>query len=306
MILLLTGANDFAIRQALDSLVAVAVQKHGVHAITRVDGETLDPSQLPDLLQGGTLFASERLVIMRDVSKNKNAWDAIGDWVQKTSAEITAVLVEGSPDKRTRTYKQIQKYGKVQEFAQQNEAQLAQWVVKTAEREGATIDARAASYLVRQVGLDQWQVATELNKLIAAGTTITTEVIDRLVEPNPQASAFDLLDAVLQGKVGQAAQLLNRLKTTEDPYRLFGLVVSQVHTLAIVASATGKSADAIAKEAGIHPFVVRKMQPLARGGAGRLRGIIDSVALADTHMKSTGADPWILLEQCLGKIAKEK
>jgi DNA polymerase III delta subunit len=84
------------------------------------------------------------------------------------------------------------------------------------------------------------------------------------------------------------------------------LLVSQIQTLALVVTAQGKSADAIAKEAGIHPFVVRKMQPLTRKVQyPQLQAIIEAVATADTQMKSTGADPWVLLEQCLGKIAAQ-
>jgi DNA polymerase-3 subunit delta len=304
MILLLSGANDFAARQALDKLVAAMLQKHGAHAIERVDGEALDISRLPDLLQGASLFASDKLVIVRDAGKNKTVWEALGDWAERVPAEITMVILESSPDKRTRTYKQIQKHGKVHDFPELNEHELAKWAMATAKEEGGTLDAKTAAYVVRQAGTNQWQLSGELHKLLAANPTITSEAVDELVEPSPQTSAFDLLDAVLGGKNARAMELLARLKTNEDPYKLFGLLVSQIQALALVATAQGKTPDVIAKDAGIHPFVVRKLQPLGRTlNATQLRGVLASVALADTHMKSTGVDPWVLMEQCLGKIA---
>lgn len=304
MIILLTGANDFGLRQACDALVAEALSKHGAHSIERIDAESFDPARLPELAQGTSLFASERLVMLRDASKNKPLWEALGDMAEKVPDEVSLVLIDSSPDKRTRTYKQIQKHGSVREFPELNEVELAKWVVATAKAEGATLDNRTAMYLVRQAGTDQWKLWSELQKLIAADSTITSETIDRLIEPSPQASVFDLLDSALQGNNAKAMDLLGKLKASEDPYRLFGLVVSQVHTLAVVATAGGKSPDMVAKEGGIHPFVVRKMQPLARSlNYSQLQGIIDSVAKADMQMKSTGADPWTLLEQALGKIA---
>jgi DNA polymerase-3 subunit delta len=140
--------------------------------------------------------------------------------------------------------------------------------------------------------------------LLAHNPTVTIGAIDQLVEPSPQASAFELLDAVMAGNTAKAAELLARLKAAEDPYKLFGLLVSQVQTLALVIAAQGRPAEAIARESGVHPFVVRKMQPLARSMPyAQLQRVLASVALADMQMKSTGVDPWILLEQCLGKIA---
>lgn len=304
MMILLSGSNDFAVRQALDELVSAALNKSGAHAIERLDGEDVDPQSLPGLLGGMSLFASERLIIVRNPGKNRALWDALGDWAGKLPAEVTVVMVEGAPDKRTRTYKQLQKHGTVREFSELQEPELVKWIVSTAMQDGAAVEARTAAYLVRQVGTDQWRLYTELQKLISANPQITAQSIDRLVEPSPQVSVFELLDAILQGDYGRAREHLLKLKTTEDPYKLFGLLVSQVQTLMVVANAQGKSPDVIAKDAGIHPYVARKMQPLARRlTAPQLRNIAASVAATDIQMKSTAVDVWMLLDQCVGKIA---
>jgi DNA polymerase-3 subunit delta len=85
---------------------------------------------------------------------------------------------------------------------------------------------------------------------------------------------------------------------------LFGLLASQVHTLAVVAAAGMRTPDQIAKEAGLHPFVVRKTQGVARRlGAGNIKRIAYDVALCDAQLKSTGVDPWQLISLCLQKIA---
>jgi DNA polymerase III delta subunit len=361
MIIMLTGANDFAIRQALDKLVGAYLSKFGVHAIERVDGESFEPTSLSELLQGASLFASQRLVVVRDASKNKPLWEAIGDWIERVPTEVMLVLVESSPDKRTRTYKQLQKHADVRDFPGLSEPELARWLVVAAKEAGASIDHKTAAHLVRQVGTDQWRLHTELQKLVAyldlpktspppdaantrpesvlserdepvgssneekqivggsgksgavgilgksgCNPAVAIDVIDELVEPSPQTTAFELLDSVLQGDAARASDLLNRLKASEDPYRLFGLLVSQVQTLALVVTAGGKPAGEVAKEAGIHSFVVRKMQPLTRSITyARLQEIIAAVAQVDASLKSSGIDPWVLLGQCLGKIASK-
>ena len=307
MIYLLSGANDFAARQALGKLLDAMLRKHGPHAIERVDGEALDAARLPDLLQGMSLFSPERMIVLRDAGRNKPVWEALGNMIEKVPSEITLVLLEPAPDKRTRTYKQLQKYGKVHDFPELSEHELGKWVIGATKDASGSIDAMAATHLVRQVGSNQWQIWTELQKLVAAGGTVTIELIDQLVEPSPQASVFELLDAVLAGRGERAADLLARLKAAEDPYKLFGLLVSQVQSLALVVAAHGKPAETIAKDASVHPFVVRKLQPLARVTSyAQLQRIIAAVALTDTQMKSTGVDPWVLLEQCLGKVAAQK
>ena len=298
MILTLTGPNEFLIKQALDALT----QKFDATAITRVSGDELEPVRLPELLLGSSLFASEQLIILTDAAKNKAVWDALGEWCEKVPASTTLVIVEPSPDKRSRTYKQLAKLG-LQTFDELSEQSAAKWAQETARQLGAELDVRTANYLIQRVGLDQWQLWQELGKLAAYRPTISRESIDLLTEPRSQASAFELLDAVLQGEQKRTRQLLEQIRTSEDPYKFFGLLVSQIHSLAIVKAAGSKTADAIAKEAGLHPFVVRKLQGTSRKVTETsLKQLIEIVARCDDQLKSSGIMPWQLVEQALGRI----
>ena len=100
MITVLTGDNSFELTRAIDEIVRTF---DGV--AEKFEGGDLELSQLPDLLQGGTLFASERLVIVREVSENKALWDALPDWLGRVSDDVHVVLIEPKPDKRTKTFK---------------------------------------------------------------------------------------------------------------------------------------------------------------------------------------------------------
>lgn len=304
MVITLTGPNTFALSQALTEIKERFIAAHGAQGVERVDGESLSPNALPSLLQGASIFGSRRLIILLDAAGNKPLWEALANWLGAVPEDTTLVLVQPLPDKRTKTFKAL-KQADFREFLALSEGQLGAWLQATATELGATLSADAARFLLQRAGSDQLALWHEVQKLVTYQPAITKEAIVELVEPSPQASAFDLLDAALGHKVAEVTTLLGKLGTNEDPYRLFGLLVLQVHTLAIVHHAgSQKSADAIAKEAALHPFVVRKMRPLAQSmGRQRLHTIIDSVALCDTQLKSTGADPWILLQQALYKIA---
>jgi DNA polymerase-3 subunit delta len=303
MVLTLAG-DSFAIAETEHNLVQRFVAKFGVHGLERVDGEGYDPLQLPQLLQGASLFASQRLVVLKNAAVNKPLWEALADWADKVPAETTLLLIEPQPDKRTRTYKTLKTKTDFKEFIQPSDGELAKWAQARAKELGATLNTADANYLLERTGRDQWRMSQELPKLASYQSQISQQTINELVEPSPEGTAFELLDAALSGQTERLANLIRNLKTEEDPYKLFGLLASQVHTLATVGAAGTRSADQVAKDAGLHPFVVRKTQSSAkRLGPAKIKQIASAVALCDYQLKSTGADPWQLISVCLQKIA---
>lgn len=304
MILTLTGENTFAIAAAERQLVAAFAQKHGANSIERVDAEAITPARLPDLLQGATLFAPSRLVIIKNLAANKPLLEPLADALPLAADEITVVIAEPAPDKRTKLYKFLQKKSTFKQFAVLDGAQLVKWLQEEAVRLGGQIGTPEARRLAERVGNDQWRLANELEKLVSYQATVSAEAIDLLVEPNPEGTAFELLDAALSGDRAAITRLIGVLRPQEDPYKLFGLLSSQVYAIAVVAVAGTRSPDTIAKETGLHPFVVRKTQGVAkRLGRARAAQLAADVARCDMQLKSTGADPWDLLQLCLQKIA---
>ena len=81
----------------------------------------------------------------------------------------------------------------------------------------------------------------------------------------------------------------------------FGLLSSQVFQLAALA-VTSKPANEVASDIGAHPFALSKLAPHAKQlGHSRTRQIVRIFADTDISMKSTGADPWLLIEKALIK-----
>lgn len=302
---MLTGPNDFLLKQTLDQLVATFVNKFGAHGVERVSGEELDTRRLGELLQGASLFAAERLVVLRDALANKALWEALGEWVEQVPAETTLAVVEPSPDKRTKTYKLLTQHGELRTFDDLSEPELVKWLQATARDLGYALDNKVAHYLLQRVGSDQWRLWHELQKLANRSEAIDVQTIDELVEATPQATAFELLDAALAHRTAVVQNKLATVVASEDPYKLFGLLVAQIHALAVAKAAPAHALpDTIAKDSGLHPFVIRKSQSLARSLTNAdLKRLIAIVALCDEQLKSTGADPWFLLGQCLHKLA---
>lgn len=300
MITLLTGENSFEMTRALAAITADFSGQ-----AEKYDGSDLDLARLPDLLMGGTLFSSKRLVIIKRLSDNKQLWDALSDWLEKTDIDIHVVLIEPKPDKRTKTYKELKKHATVREFTPWGDRDMLQaerWVAEEASRQGLSLDKHHAQQLVARVGLDQWQLFHAIEKL-AVFDVVTSDDIERHIEATPTENVFNLLDAALRGDSKTVGTMIRTLQRSQDPYMTFGLLSGQVFQLTVLA-ASGRPAAEIAGGIGAHPYALGKLAPhakrLGKGGAKRILAIF---AQTDVQMKSTGHDPWLLIENALAKTA---
>lgn len=304
MIQLLSGENTYEIRVRRARILAEFRAEHTDDAITIADGTSLNTSELPQLLLGASLFAPERLVVIDDASSVKDTWDKIADILPEIGEGVDLLLVAPAADKRTRTYKWLQKHAEVMTPSTLNEVQLVNWIQTQAREKGMEIESNVARYIVDYTGGDQWQLMNDVEKLSLANRPVTVELVRELLVPNPTSSAFDLLDAALAGQSKRVNELLEGVRSHEDPYRFFGLLSNQIFAIIIIAAAGNRPADTIAKDSGLHPFVVRKTQPLARKlSVGERKHLAEVAATTDMQLKSSGVDPWVLITAALKNIS---
>ncbi len=299
MISLLIGENSFEIQRALDDIISDFDGN-----VEKIEGSELQVSQLPDIFMGVSLFADKRLIVIRNLSENKSVWPVLGDWTDKISDDIHLVLIEPKPDKRTSTYKTLQKIAEVHEFVQWSDRDVGvaeKWVAAESEKRGLQLNKKLIQTLVNWVGIDQWQLFYALEKL-SLTEEITEESIKNIVEPNPVENVFNLFETALRGDTKNLMEVLKTLKQSEDVYRLTALLSSQAFQLLAVASA-GKD-DNVAKDFAVHPYVVSKLSPIANriGKSGASKIVLIFTEL-DDDMKLSRAEPWLLVERSLIKVA---
>lgn len=296
MISLFIGENTFEVTRAIERTFAAFDGD-----IERVDGSSVELRQLPDLLMGATLFSTKRLVVIKDLSSNKHVWSDLIDWLPRVGEDVHVIFVDGKPDKRTKTYKELVKVANVEEFPAWTERDIhkaEQWVDDEARRQKLVIDKKSIQSLVERVGVDQWQLFHALEKL-SVFDVISPQLIEEIIEANPSENVFNLFDAALKGKTEYVSEMLRTLRLTDDPYMVFGLLSSQAFQLAALA-ATDKSSSEVAKDIGAHPFALQKLSPHAnRIGKSGAKKIVSAFADADAALKSTTTDPWLLIERAL-------
>ncbi len=299
MITLLIGENSFEIERALKE---ISDNFDGI--VEKINTKELNVAQLPDILMGVSLFATKRTIVIRNLSENKTVWTALGDWLPKISDDIHLILIEPKPDKRTVTYKALKKCATVKEFqpwSDRDYVTAEKWVVSEAKKLGFDLDKKCAQTIVQRVGVDQWQLFYALEKLSLVDD-ISIDVIKDIIDANPVENVFNLFETALRGDLDDLKQMLWTLEQTEDVYKLSALLSSQAFQLAAIISAT--SGDNVAKDFGIHPYVVSKLTPIAKKfGKSGVSKIISIFTEVDDDMKLSRADPWLLIERALVKVA---
>lgn len=300
MIKLLTGENSFEIEAELKAITYNSKLKP-----EKIDGSTLDVKDLPDLLTGSTLFANKRLVIIKNLSENTQIWTDFADWIPRISNDIDLVLVEARPDKRTRTYKELQKAGLVKEsvlWTDRDVARASQWIAETAKQKDIELNKKCVQLLIDRIGLDQWQLWHAIEKLSLLNS-IDEETIKNVIDISPTENVFNLLESALRSDKISIQRIIRVLENSEDPYRLFGLLSGQVYQLALLA-VSSKTPSTAAGDIGAHPYALSRLAPYAKklGRVGS-RKAISYFADTDNDMKLSASDPWLLIERALLNVA---
>lgn len=299
MIYLLFGENTYLRERELTRLLDGGESE-------RFDGATLERCDIPDIFSGQTLFSDKRTIVIRDLSENSAVWPEIESYVGSVPSDTTLLLVETKTDKRSRTYKVLQKVADIKEFhnfKQPHEA--VSFALGEAKVRGVTLDRHLAQYLVTRIGIDSWAIVHALEKLSVLDE-VNERVIDDVIDADPTEQVFGLFEAALSANVERVSEMCQTLALNEDPYRVMGLLATQVTQLAVLTVASAGAP--VANDLGLKSdYGLSKLQPFARTMSRmRLRCIVESLSDADIQMKSSGERPWYLIEQALQKIATKK
>lgn len=292
MIITLCGDNGYGLGQELKKLVASFVAEHGDLALERVDCEESDLGKIREAVTGLPFLASKKMVVLRAPSANKQFVEQAEQILEQVPETNDLVLVEPKLDKRTAYYKFLKKQTDFREFPELDQYGLARWLVDEAKRKDGSLSPADARYLVDRVGADQQLLSNELEKLLLYGSKINRRTIDLLTDPAPLSTIFQLIETAFAGDRKKALRLYADQRAQKvEPAQIIAMLAWQLHVLAVIKAAGDKSADQIAKEAKLNPFVVRKSQAVARKlSLAELRELIGNLLEIDVAMKRTNID----------------
>lgn len=305
MIVTLTGSNDFARKQELKQLVTDFLRAHDEMAMERLDGEEATAEQMQAAIQSLPFLTTRKLVILREPGKQK-AWTEKFEGILQQIADTTdLVIIEPKLDKRLSYYKTLKKQTDFREFGEMDGQSLAAWAVQYVKEHGGTLASSDARLLVDRLGTSQQLLQSELDKLQAYDSTVTKATIELLVEPLPQSTVFELLEAAFQGKIDRTFALYHEQRALKvEPQAIIAMLAWQLHVLAVVKAAGERSTDDIARIAKLNPFAVRKTAGLARSlSLAHIKQMVADLLTLDTKLKTITIDADEALQLYLLKIA---
>ncbi len=290
MITTLTGENEVARGAEARRAVAGFEKEYGDMAVERLDGEEATYERMAEAAQSLPFLATRKLVVLRAPGANKEFAEKFEAFITGVSETNDVIIVEPKLDKRLSYYKQLKKLTDFKEFAVLDANGLARFAADYAKEQGGSLSSSDARLLVERTGTNQLGLQQELDKLLAFSASITRESIENLTEKTPQSSMFELLDAAFAGDAKRTMRLYDEQRALKvEPQQVIAMLSWQLYILAVVKTAKGRSAEDIAREARLNPFVVRKTLALVRGiSLVRLKELITSLREFDVRTKTEG------------------
>jgi DNA polymerase-3 subunit delta len=306
MIVTLTGANSFELQRALDKLVAAFLAEHDEFGLERVDGEEVEYDRFSEVLTSLPFLADKKLLVLRTPGANKQFAENIETLLAGVPESTDVVLLEPKLDKRLAYYKYLKKATDYREFAELDANGLARWAVDAAKAGGGSLSMGDARYLVDRVGVSQQLLAQEIDKLVLYKAEVSRQTIEVMTESSPQSTIFELLEAAFAGNTRRAMALYAEQRALKvEPQQIIAMLAWQLHILALVKTGGNRTPDAIAKDAKVSPYVVKKSSAVARELApSELKKYISDLLTIDRRLKREGLDADEALQRYILQLAE--
>lgn len=295
MIYLLCGDNEFEKQAALVALVGDA-------DVVRYDGEELTLADMQEITIGQTLFSQSAVYVISKLSENPDIWPRLPEI--SFDDNNTIILIEGKLDKRTKTYKWLQKVAKTQEFvplSDRQKPQLITWCETQAHERGYKLTRKQIGMLIDRLGFDQLRLSNFLDQL-AIAEKITDALINDLVPLARSENVFDLFVAALSKDYETVHSIISYLESesgVDGAYQTMGLLASQATNLVALVLSGGDN-KLVAADFSVNPYVLQRLSSSVRASnVERLKQINNALFQADLQMKTTGVNPWLLIETAL-------
>jgi DNA polymerase-3 subunit delta len=285
------GADEFQISEALAAL-RTQLDVDGLLATntTTLAPRGLTPGVLLQHISTLPFLAAARLVVVEGLLTSISGRNAVTEWTPVIEALPALppvnhlVLVEpltsreaGQAFARSAVVRAFREVAgaEVREFralrTTGRENEVVPWLRERAARAGISLDPQAATALAGHIGADLRTLAGELEKLAryAGSRAISAADVELLTPDARETSIFNLVDAAVEGRTGQALVMLRRMLShdSEEPLRVQAMIARQVRLLVRARELIDEGApqEAIRDATGVTAgFALRKLITQAR------------------------------------------
>lgn len=320
MIFFLYGEDTFRSRTKKRELLDGFKSKRdpsGMNVVV-LDAQKDKEERIFEELVAAPFLAEKRMLVIENLLNNKKTK------LQKSFLELleaqkipeTTILIlweEGKTFKADagKLFAILSKEKYAQEFAPIVGRELSKWILSEITNRGAVIDSPALEFIVANAGNDLWFIHSLIDQLIAyaAGEQITLEQVKIFLRETVDDNIFNLVDALIAKNSKKVFVMIEeQYHKGEDAQFIFAMIMRQFKILLQLSDISERGMrerdDVLARQLGLHPFVVKKSLSLAQKYSfEQLKSIYRELLEIDIKTKTGQGDQSQMLDFFVGKLA---
>ncbi len=237
-------------------------------------------------------------------------WMQLADALPQLPASTLLVLIDGEIADNNPLLRAFAEHSQVHKQAAPTGPGLNQWVKRAAEEKGSSVTPPAIQAITEMVGNDLWTLDREMEKLslYAAGREITETDVRALVPYAQEANIFAAVDAIMDGRPGDALRLMTQLmQEGREPLYIIAMIERQLRLIALARDLTerGVVQPELGRRMGANSdFVVRKTLGQARRmSLNEIAQKYQRALESDLAIKQGRLDPAVSLELLVADLA---
>lgn len=287
----------------------------GERTVRNIDGDSLEVDNLATLLLGQTIFDGDQVTVINGLTGNKAVWNELAAWLERDIVS-DLVLSEPTVDKRQSVYKKLQSKAQIihcDPWTVRDRGAAENWLRTEVRSRDMQLDDTVIREIIRRairpstldgkLIIDRVRIMTVLGQIGGWQGSFDLAELDTVMYPSGYENVFSLLAIALDGDKAKLAPMLTNLRQSEDGFRVFGLLASQILNLLALVYGHDRTVEQVASDLKQNPFALRSLAQYRRHYQRKdVEQFAEYTGEADQHLKS-GADPWIVVELLVNKIA---
>ena len=237
-------------------------------------------------------------------------WMQLAEAIPQMPDTTLLILVDGDVADGNSLLRALADHCRVHKQSAPTGQGLNQWVKRSVEDKGGSITPPAIQAITEMIGNDLWTLDREIEKLalFATGREIAEADVRALVPYAQEANIFAAVDAIMDGRPGNALRLLAQLmQEGREPLYIIAMIERQLRLIALARDLTerGVVQPELGRRMGANSdFVVRKTLAQARRMtlpeiSRKYRRAVES----DLAIKQGRLDPEVSLELLVADLA---
>jgi len=277
-------------------------------------GKDITFTELQDLASSFPFGSQFKLIIVKNFDEVKGDKRKFASYIKNPSASTILILSKEGPISNldTEPYISMLKNDFMFEAKELKGADLINWVVKNAVRNGKHIQPENAELLAGMVGENRSLIEMQMQKIFAyigEDKEITFEIISSVASELKEYTIFDLQNALGNRDRSKSIETANNLLDKgKEPLFIISMLCKYFTSIARVIEIEKEtlSEPERAKQAGVHQYFYKSYKNASRFyNSKKLLDITRALFEADLGIKTTAADPRTIILTLIARILNQ-